>query len=107
MTLICDFVIKLRKIRAFWLIVEPFRNNTVVVLEAHENFMHIALVVVLAHIYEFSEEVQSLMTQLQKSVKLILLCLFVSTVSTLSSLGLFTSPFVTFHCFKLLAWRNI
>lgn len=47
--------------------------------------MHIVLVVVFPHIQEFSEEDQSLMTQLQKLVKLILLHLYVFTLSHLAS----------------------
>lgn len=45
-----------------------FKNNSVVVLEAHENFMHIAVAVVFPHVYEFCEEAQSLITELQKLV---------------------------------------
>lgn len=44
------------------------QKQAVVFLEAPENFMHIALVVVFPRIYEFSEEAQSFLTQLQKLV---------------------------------------
>lgn len=54
--------------RAIWIIVEPFRSNAVVFLEAPENFMRIALAGVFPHIYRLAEEAQSFTPQLQKFV---------------------------------------